>query len=94
MAIRCSCSDHRHFRAASTQRSKGKSRQAEQLRKSGDAVAQLHREVMRSLSLEVFQSCGDVALRDTVGMVRRAGVGLGDLRGLFQPSSGCFLNGL
>jgi len=30
MAIRCSCSDHRHFRAASTQRSKGKSRQAEQ----------------------------------------------------------------
>jgi len=86
MAIRCSCSDHRHFRAASTQRSKGKSRQAEQLRKSGDAVAQLHREVMGSPSLEVFQNHGDVALRTwSVGMVGWVGVGLGDLSGLFQP---------
>ena len=32
------------------------------------------------------QSCGDVALRDVVmGTVGWAGVGLGDIRGLFQP---------
>ena len=35
---------------------------------------------------EVLQNCEDVALTDVVmGMVGRAGVGLGDLRGLFQP---------
>ena len=41
----------------------------------------LPREVGESLSLEVLQSCGDVALRD-VGV---GNIGLGDLRGLFQP---------
>lgn len=38
-------------------------------------------------SLVVFQNCGDVALRDVVG--GHGGwiwVGLGDLRGLLQPS--------
>ena len=34
------------------------------LRKSSAAVAQLHREVVESLSLQVSQSRGDVALRD------------------------------
>jgi len=45
-----------------------------------EAVAQLPREVRDSPSLEVFRSCGDVALRDVVGWV-----GVGDLTGLFQP---------
>jgi len=37
-------------------------------------------------SLEVFQNRGDVALRDVVrGHGGGVGVGLGDLRGLFQP---------
>ena len=46
----------------------------------------LHREVVKSPSLEVFQSRVDVALRDVAsghggnGLV----VGLGDLSGLFQ----------
>ena len=41
---------------------------------------------MGSPSMEVFQSHGGVALRDVVmGTVGWAGVGLGDLRGLFQP---------
>lgn len=40
--------------------------------------------VVDSLSLEVSQSHGDVALRD-VGTVGWVEVGLGDLRGLFQP---------
>ena len=33
---------------------------------SGDAVAQLHREVGQSLSLAVFKEHGDVALMDMV----------------------------
>ena len=47
----------------------------------------LPRQLVGSLSLEVFKSCGDVALKDLVsghggnGLV----VGLDDLRGLFQP---------
>jgi len=45
-------------------------------------VAQLPREVVGYPSMEVFQNCGDVALRDTVGMVGWDGVG--HLRGLFQ----------
>jgi len=49
-------------------------------------VAQLPREVVGSLSMEVFHSHGDVALRDVVmGMVGCIGVALSDLRGLFQP---------
>lgn len=33
----------------------------------------------------VFQDHGDVAMRDTVGMVGWLAVGLGGLSGLFQP---------
>jgi len=51
--------------------------------RSSAAVAQLPREVVGSPSTEVFQNRGDVALRD-VGS-GHGGVGLGDLRGLFQP---------
>ena len=47
----------------------------------------LPREVVKSLVLEMFNNHGDVALRDTVS--GHGGdvlvVGLGDLRGLFQP---------
>ena len=40
-----------------------------------------------SPSLEVFQSHGDVAVRDVVmGVGGRVGVGLGGLSGLFQPN--------
>jgi len=42
--------------------------------------------VVESPSLEVFMNHGDVALRDVVmNTVGWVGVGLGDLRGLFQP---------
>ena len=54
------------------------------------AVLQWHRlprKVVQSPSLEVFQSCVDVALRDVVNGHGGDGlmVGLGDLRGLLQP---------
>ena len=56
------------------------------LKKSGEAVAQLPREVVQSPSLEVFKKHVDVALRARVS--RRGGdrlqVELKDLRGLFQ----------
>jgi len=57
------------------------------LTKSGEAVAQLCREMVQSPSLEVFQNRVDVALKD-VGSGHGGGgleVGLDDLRGLFQP---------
>ena len=47
----------------------------------------LPRELTKSLSMEVFKSCVDVALRDMVSGHGGDGlmVGLGDLSGLFQP---------
>jgi len=50
-------------------------------------VAQLPREVVESLSMEVFKSHRDVALRAVVSGHGGGGlpVGLEDLRGLFQP---------
>ena len=51
-------------------------------------MAQLPREVVESLSLEVLQNRGDVALRDVFSGHEGGGgglaVGLDDLRGLFQ----------
>ena len=56
---------------------------------SEGVVLQWHRAAQRVVgapSLEVLQNHGDVALRDVVmGMGGWAGVGLGDLGGLFQP---------
>ena len=50
-------------------------------------MAQLPREVVQSASLEVFQNCVNVALRDVVSGHGGGGllVGLDDLRALFQP---------
>ena len=47
----------------------------------------LPKEVMESLSLEVFKERGDVALRDVVGRHGQGGlmIGLDDLSGLSQP---------
>ena len=44
----------------------------------------LPREVMESLSLEVLKNHVDVAPRDMVSRHGRDGIGLDDLRGLFQ----------
>ena len=51
-------------------------------------VSRLPREMVQSPSLEVLKSRVDVALRDVVSGHGGGGltVGLGDLRGLFQPS--------
>jgi len=59
------------------------------IRKHLRVVLQWHglsREVVDSPSLEVFQNCVDVALRDVVSEHGGDGlmVGLGDLSGLFQ----------
>ena len=53
----------------------------------GQALAQLPREMVGSLSLEVLKNHGDVVQKGVIsgyggGWV---GVGLWDLRGLFQP---------
>jgi len=47
----------------------------------------LPREVVQSLSLEVFKNGGEVALRDVVSGYGGSGlaVGLSELRGLLQP---------
>ena len=57
------------------------------LRRSGDAVAQLPRGMVMSLSLEVFKKYVDMAPRDVVSRHGGGGlvVGLDDLRDLFQP---------
>ena len=54
---------------------------------SGDAVAQLPRGMVMSLSLEVFKKYVDMAPRDVVSRHGGGGllVGLDDLRDLFQP---------
>jgi len=58
---------------------------------SGRGVRQWHRphrEVVQSLSMEVFENCGDGALRDVVsGTVGWGGLvgGHEGLHGLFQP---------
>jgi len=44
-----------------------------------------HWNRLLSLSLEMLKECGDVALGDTVSGHSGDGVGLCDLRGLFQP---------
>jgi len=57
------------------------------LKKSDEALGQgLPREVVGSLSLQLFRTCGDVTPRDVVSENGEDGlkVGLGDLSGLFQ----------
>ena len=55
------------------------------LRKSGDALAQLPREVVGSPSLEVLTERGEVAPRDVLCRQCWWLVGLDDPSGLFQP---------
>ena len=50
------------------------------LSKSGEAVAQLPREVVQSLSLDVFQNRVDVALRDVVSGHGGGGLAVGSKR--------------
>ena len=50
-------------------------------------MAQLPREVVQSLPMEMFKNHGDVALRNVVTGHGGGGltVGLSDLRGFFRP---------
>lgn len=58
------------------------------VQRSSDALAQVAQGMvgLQIPSLEVFHSHGDVALRAvSVGTMGWVGVGVGDLRGHFQP---------
>ena len=54
------------------------------LKKSGDALAQLPREVVKSPSLQVLKTHGEVALRDMRTWWEWVGFGLGDLSALLM----------